>query len=314
MQPKLREYRPETDFVRVRDLLVVTRPYFITTGNWDLVRWNYARHYVVPRLGTYKVPEPSTEAGLQAIRFWESTIGVWETATGEIVGVVHSEAPRYGDAYVQRHPQWASLLEEMLEYAEATLVDPESNALKIYVQDHDHQLQRIAQGRGYQKDVEDPGYDSEFVIDRLPPCGLPAGFAVRSMADGGRGELWRAAVGRGFDHLDPGEWPSPFAYQELQKAPDYRPDLDLHVVSPEGRYVSCCIVWYDAHNRTGCFEPVGTDPEYRRRGLGREVVMEGLRRIAGLGAETATVGSGLPFYQAIGFRIKYVGHYWIKNG
>jgi predicted N-acetyltransferase YhbS len=63
----------------------------------------------------------------------------------------------------------------------------------------------------------------------------------------------------------------------------------------------------------GFFEPVSTHPDFRRRGFGRAVVMEGIRRIAAVGAEKARVGSGQPFYEAIGFRRKYIGYPWTKG-
>jgi hypothetical protein len=41
--------------------------------------------------------------------------------------------------------------------------------------------------------------------------------------------------------------------------------------------------------------------------------MEGIRRIAALGAEKARVGSGQPFYEAIGFRKKCIGYPWTRG-
>lgn len=123
----------------------------------------------------------------------------------------------------------------------------------------------------------------------------------------------REIFGRAFNHTDPAEWPSAFAYQELQRAPDYRRDLDLSVVSPDGMYVACCVVWLDARNRMAVLEPVGTHPDFRGRGLGREVVLEGIRRAAALGAERVWVGSGQPFYQAIGFRKALTAYRWTKE-
>ena len=88
------------------------------------------------------------------------------------------------------------------------------------------------------------------------------------------------------------------------------PPLDLYVVGPDGEYVSSCVARYDAPNRMGFFEPVSTNMHYRRRGFGREVVLEGIRRLAALGATRARVGSGQAFYQAVGFRKIAVGHEW----
>ncbi len=153
----------------------------------------------------------------------------------------------------------------------------------------------------------------EDTIGSLPESSLPEGYVLRSMAQENDIELRREVFGRAFNHSDPSEWPSAFSYEELQKAPDYRKDLDLYIVGPDGKYVSCCIVWYDEQNKLGVFEPVGTHPEFRRRGLGREVVLEGIRRVANLGAEKVCVGSGQRFYEAIGFKRKYVSYRWTKR-
>jgi predicted N-acetyltransferase YhbS len=269
-------------------------------------------------LGAYGKEQPHVESSLKAIRFWEETIGVWENVGGEIVGVVNMEHPNpehsgFGEAFFQRHPQYPFLLDEMLDYAEATLINKKTNSLHIYIYDHDESLQALVQQRGYQQDVERAGYDSVFVIKHLPEPNLPAGYVLRSMAQGNNIELRREVFGRAFNHTDPSEWPSAFSYEELQKAPDYRKDQDLCIVGPDGKYVSCCILWYDEKNKMGVLEPVGTHPDFRRKGFGREVVMEGIRRAAALGAETVCVGSGQRFYEAIGFQKKYVSYAWTRK-
>jgi predicted N-acetyltransferase YhbS len=301
MKTRFRKYEPE-DFLRVRDFLARTYGAFEKLLNWRIERWNWARYHPM-------VFGPDAEAN---IRLWEGAVGVWENDTGEIVGVVNVEVPRYGEACFQRHPGYAFLLEEMLDYAEATLVDREKGELRIWVYDHDEPFQTLLQERGYVRKAEYPGHDSEFVITELPETVLPDGYVVQSMAQGGDIALRCKVQGLGFDHPDPSDWTTVSEYKQVQEAPDYREDLDLYVKGPDGEYVSCCIVWYDAHNRLGVFEPVCTHLGFRRKGFGKAVVMEGVRRIAALGADRAWVGSGLPFYEAIGFEKKYVGYDWTK--
>jgi predicted N-acetyltransferase YhbS len=318
MKVRLRRYQPEPDFVRIRDFLAETYQAFGKLFNWRIERWNYARYFVAPFLGTFGQKEPNLEDSLKAIRFWEDTTGVWENDEDEIVGVVNMEHPDpehpgFGEAFFQRHPQYVFLLDEMLDYAEATLINRQTNTLHTYIYDYDEQFQALVQQRGYQQDTEHPGYDSVFVIEDRPERKLPEGYVLQSMAQENSIELRREVFGRAFNHPDPWEWPSAFSYEELQKAPDYRKDLDLYIVGPDGKYVSCCIVWYDEHNRMGILEPVGTIPDFRRRGLGREVVLEGIRRAAALGAEKVYVGSGQRFYEALGFQKKYVSYRWTKR-
>jgi predicted N-acetyltransferase YhbS len=308
MKASLRKYKPEQDFRRIRDFLVDTYQIAGKRQNWSLERWNYTRYFVAPLRGTYR------QDSLKAIRLWEDTIGVWENDENEIVGVVSSESEQYpelGEAFFQRHPQYTYLLTEMLDYAEATFTDKKT--LKIHIYEHDKPFQALAQERSYQKDAEHPEYDSVFIIKNMPEPKLPEGYVVQSMADENNIELRREVVGRAFDHVEPSEWPSVFTYEELQKAPDYRKELDLYIVSPDGKYISCCIIWYDGKNKMGILEPVGTHPDYRLRGFGRAVVMEGVRRVAALGAEKVWVGSGQEFYEAIGFRKEYASHTWTKK-
>ena len=311
MTVKLRKYKQQ-DFLPIRDFLVDTYQIIGKPLNWRLERWNYARYFVAPMLGTYGQGEPSIEDSLKAIRFWEDTIGVWENDEGKIVGVVSSENPELGRAFIQRHPQYTHLLAEMLDYAEATFTDKEKSTLKIQIYEYDEPLQALVQQRGYRQEAEHPEYDSVFVIKDLPEPKLPKGYVVRSMAQENDIELRREVFGRAFNHPDPAEWPSAFSYQELQKAPDYRKDQDLYIVGPDGEYVSCCILWHDGKNKMGVLEPVGTHPDFRRKGFGREVVMEGIRRAAALGAEIVCVGSGQRFYEAIGFQKRYVSFTWTR--
>jgi ribosomal protein S18 acetylase RimI-like enzyme len=88
------------------------------------------------------------------------------------------------------------------------------------------------------------------------------------------------------DHYEGWTW-----YLNVQRAPLYRRDLDLVAVAPGGEFASFCTVWFDDVNRMGVFEPVGTAPAHQRRGLGKAVMCEGLRRLKHLGATLATVGS-----------------------
>ena len=313
MKAKFRKYKPEQDFMRVRDLLVSSQGMLDRPINWGIERWNYARYLVVPYLGPGKVVLRKPEDSLRSIHAWENMLGIWENDEHEIVGAVTLEYSWPGDAFFQRHPRYDFILGDMLDYAEENLRDPKTNSLKLHIYEHDEAHQALARQRGYQKDVEDDECDAEFIIGGLPEPRLPEGYVLRSMADDNNIELRRKIYGLGFNHRDPAEWASAFAYQELQKAPDYRKDLDLVVVGPDGEYVSCCIVWYDERNRKGSLEHVSTHLDFRRKGFGRQVVLEGIRRAAALGAERVWVGSSQQFYLALGFQVKYISYGWVKQ-
>ena len=65
----------------------------------------------------------------------------------------------------------------------------------------------------------------------------------------------------------PSDWAPASAFREMQRAPDYRQDLDLFIVAPNGDTVSFCTIWIDERNKYGKFEPVGTHAGYQGMGL-----------------------------------------------
>lgn len=320
-----RPYRPG-DFLGVRDFLVETFPFFDQTPNWRIEHWEWCRYHVVPMLGSYGKDEHRPEDALGAIAAWEGLTTVWETGPGSIAGLVISETPWPGGAFLMRRPGYDGLLPAMLDRAEAALRDPQKGALMLRVYEHDESLRTLVASRGYARDDGSVDHDTVFELGPQPEPGppaaagrgprtpaLPAGHTVRSMGDDHDSEARRELIGRMFGHADPREWPSRFAQVELRKAPDYHPELDLAVVDPAGRYAAYCLVWADLANRIAILEPVGTHPDYRRRGLGRAVVLEGIRRAAALGITQVWVGSSQQFYTAIGFRDVYAHHWWVRR-
>jgi len=318
MKTRFREYTHDRDFLRVRDFLVGTFSLTARPLNWRLERWNYARYFITPLLATEGLGAPDMAAYAAAIRLFNQSTGVWENARGDVVGVANIEhADRrhagWGEAFFQRHPGYDFLLPEMLDFAEAHLCNQDHNELFIPIYDHDEAFLAVIQGRGYQRNDEYTLWDSVFTIEREPPdYTLPEGYRLQSMADDNDLERRRKAFGLGFNHLDPKDWPSLLSMQELQTSPDYRRELDLYIVAPDGEFVSFCIAWWDAHNRIASLEPVGTIAEYRRQGLARAVVLEAIRRVAALGAEQVFVGSDQAFYLSLGFELRYASHHW-KN-
>ena len=319
MKARLKSYDPDRDFLRVREFLVQTHLAFGTPAlNWGIERWNYARYFVAPMLGSSGT-EPGTPPGaLRAIRMWEEMIGLWEDETGQIVGVANIEHPDpehrgFGEIFLQRHPDHPDLLDEILSYAEDRFRDPNKNRVFIFVYETDTVLRDAVARRGYAEKPDITATNLEIRLDGLPEPVLPPGFTVQTMAEEDDVDRRRELFGRAFNHPDPADWPSSFAYRELQRAPDYRREHDLVVVAPDGSYAACCIIWYDAANRVGHLEPVGTHPDFRRRGLARAVVLHGLHKLAALGATQVPMESDAPLYEAIGFRVLGVSRPWIKT-
>ena len=70
----------------------------------------------------------------------------------------------------------------MLDYAEDTFINEHNDTLRIHIYETDEPFQALVRQRGYRRDAEHPGYDSELVIGNLPGPNLPPGYVIRSMA------------------------------------------------------------------------------------------------------------------------------------
>lgn len=154
----------------------------------------------------------------------------------------------------------------------------------------------------------------QFVIPNpFPPIPLCDGFRLQSVADENDLVKLDRVLWRGFDH--PGEPPAdgPEGRKKMQSGPHFRQDLAIVVRAPNGDFVAFAGLWFEPVNRFGYVEPVATDLDYRRRGLGTAAVLEGIRRCGALGASVAYVGTDKPFYLAMGFRKLFTQRCWTKH-
>ena len=120
--------------------------------------------------------------------------------------------------------------------------------------------------------------------EAIPSQQLPEGFQVRSC----RGEA--EVVARAKAQYGAFESKARFEhyvqrFTNFMRSPVYDPELDIVVVAPDGQIGAICIVWTDPVNQVGLFEPVGTHPDFQRRGLGKVVMFEALRRLRERGHE-----------------------------
>lgn len=136
---------------------------------------------------------------------------------------------------------------------------------------------------------------------------LPEGFSLRSSRGEEDAHLRSVTSHAAFGSNRPFEeyWPRTLRFMQ---SPVYVPEHEIFIVSPHGEIVAFCIVWTDELNRIGHFEPVGTHPDFQRKGLGKSLLLEGLRRLKSEGMNAACVCTNfdnLPavhLYESVGFQ------------
>ena len=295
MGVRRRAFRP-ADVADVGDFLVSCYQPDNQDGNWLRPAWDYMHSH--PNL---------QESFLHLIAVWEDG--------GDIVGVVHF-LDRPGTAHFQFHPDYPGLKPEMLAYAQKNLPglnEKGDRQLTVYSDDFDLAFENLLPREGFNHIAENDRVDSRLVIPaEIPAPELPDGFRIKSLAEDNDLQKIHRVMWRGFDH--PGEPPEEGIQWrvKMQSSPNFRKDLTLVVENPQEDFVVFCGMWIVPENRYGLIEPLATDPDFRRMGLARAAVWEGIRRCREEGAEVIYVGSDQPFYLSLGFEVLHKTHCWQK--
>jgi len=307
MKPTLRTYQTENDYWQIREFL---REVSLLNDrhdySWPLLRWDYWVWHVNMNIFHFNL---------------EDVIHLWEV-DGQIVGMLNPDGA--GEAFFQVHPSFHSegILSEMLAVAERKLPnkkEDDKRDLIAWVNAADDIHKKVLADCGYARSK----YSAEHMRYRsftnpVPDSVPQSGYTVRALGD--ESELptrswlsWKVFHPNEPDEKYQGwEW-----YKNIQRVPIYRRDLDIVAVAPNGELAAFCTVWFDHATRTAVFEPVGTHPDHQKRGLGKAVMSEGLRRAHQLGATLATVSSYSPaahaLYESMGFTEFDLLEPWIKE-
>ncbi|MDF2484811.1 MAG: GCN5-related N-acetyltransferase, partial [Herbinix sp.] len=145
---------------------------------------------------------------------------------------------------------------------------------------------------------------------------LPEGFTTVSLAEDYDLDKYHTVLWKGFNHEgEPEEdYELRISGRRIElSGPHVNLKLKIAVKAPDGSFVSYCGMWYEPGTDYALVEPVATDPAYRRMGMGRAAVLEGVKRCGELGAKKAYVGSSQQFYYNIGFRPCSTKTWWEKK-
>jgi GNAT superfamily N-acetyltransferase len=285
MTIKLRNYTKKAgiteDYHKVREFLLALGSTNFTYARWDwMITHDYLDREAVGR------------------------IGIWED--GDLIVGVATFDLRPGTAFCMTHPEYDHLKKEMMIYSEDHL--SEGDSFGVVIPDSDMDYQDIAADLGFVA-TESKESDAIFHVGKIPTdYRLPEGFKITSIKETYDLYQYYRVLWKGFNHELNGEGELKFS-EENEKAGNLqmkRDNVDLSlkiaVVAPDGNFVSYCGMWYDKNSEYAVIEPVATDPDYRRMGLGKAAVLEGIRRVGDLGARKVLVGSSQQFYYSIGMR------------
>jgi len=147
----------------------------------------------------------------------------------------------------------------------------------------------------------------------IPDPQFPKGFSLRPVR---REEVpqWVEMFNQTFiDHWNHRDLTAAEIDCELEKS-YYRPELNLVAIAPDGTFAAfcCCFIFPEQNDRNGRNDGwvgiLGTQRRFRRQGLGRAMLLGGLRCLRNAGVDTAKLGvdadnpsGALELYKSVGF-------------
>ena len=298
MKVAARPYRDPADLTLMRRLLV------------EGAQAGLAASYMHPGCLDWAIHLPPDEAAHQRnLYLFERVDGGQPALAAWAIFLAHEgSVDLFVHPSIHGTPAHAAVMAEYLAWAEARVRAARLASLwPFWAMEYDHVLRDLLVAHGFQVTPVDPAPPLfERVLDDLPPLRLPAGFTVAGVHSPEAGRQRAAVTHSAFQPET--DWDAYWdRYARFMASSVYAGERDLLVRAPDGQGASACTLWFDPVNRVGLFEPVATHRAFQGRGLGKAVMVEGLRRMRAAGMQRAILGfdpnnaAARALYTSLGF-------------
>ncbi len=237
---------------------------------------------------------------------WQSNIRLWMQA-GRLIGwalLSHNEDAF--DVFADPRLRGEALEHEMFAWA-VEQMSAHDSVQNVWVAEHDEARIHWLQANGFAREQSHIVLFNRSLSGPLDGPPLPEGFSIRTSRGEEDAQLRSVASYAAFKARKPFEkyWPRTLRFMQ---SPIYVPQHEIFINAPQGEVTAYCIVWTDTLNKAGHFEPVGTHPDFQRKGLGKILLFESLRRLKSEGMREAFVctnhdnEAAIRLYESVGFQ------------
>jgi len=273
-----RYYEKESDLDQIYRFLSETYRYNKRVDNWDSARWFFNRYCI------------HSYEELTGKREWTKSIQIWENL-GKIVGVSHSEEAN--DFFIHLDSQYSYMFEELfcetLEHARSLNLDhthinvsslmDDMERISIFKRYNGEQNDFLDENRrlllkNYIKhDVDIKGYMliNIDVEDRLVSEKVAQLYS----------KIWPTS-----SYISNGK-----TVMNLVKASGYRNQLSFSAVDECNDFVAFYFIWSSFHGKHAHLYPFGIDRTYHNKAVAKNILLEGVNRLADLEYESLSLGA-----------------------
>jgi ribosomal protein S18 acetylase RimI-like enzyme len=272
-------------------------------------------------------------------------IRLWEGADGQLVGMGRLWIPPVGEVIdgflwfrVLPTARGGDLERQIVAWAEGRMREvSQERGVQVKLRSGSRATQSDSPSKTLRDRIallESCGFIADryfFTMERslslpIPESQLPDGFTIRQVRSNEDAEAWVELFNQSFiDHWNHHDL-TVESYKHWLTDPDYKPELDLVAVAADGTFAAFCHcdISPEDNKRSGRNEgwisTLGTRRGFRRKGLGRAMLLAGMQRLKVAGVDTARLGvdtenpSGAgQLYESVGFRKVYTQIMYVKD-
>ncbi len=253
------------------------------------------------------------------IRIWEEYNDSITPSKKRIVAVANPES--FTDYYIQIDPVYSFIEREILIWIEQHCLrkkkaSNKKEQLTIHTIEGNSAREKVLTELGYVKGEVATYLRLRPVNSPIPDFSCPEGFEIRTIKGKSDYDQLAGLIRLIFGH---GEWFNAKVLEGLARCSFYNQDLDLVAIAPDGSIASFCTFRMDPNSKITNLEPMGTHPKYRKLGLAKGLISEGLRRAMKYNPTFFYIGGAANtpaanrLYDSVGFTEKLAEDSWYKE-
>jgi len=249
---------------------------------------------------------------------YPENINLWFDENNQLLAWVVLQVPFWTMDYAYRPELHQEIHPQILRWADEqarVLINKPNGHPAWFVTAFEHETDRIRDleriGFASQANVGDNSW-SQVLMEhsmQIPNnMNLPDGFHIRPLNGASEVDDYVALHQAVFQSKNMRtEW-----RQRTLQRPEYIPDLDLVIVAPNGQLAAFCVCWLAQNINgeiSGQIEPLGVHADFRKLGLGKAILTEGLKRLVAKGAKHIYVqtdnyrDAAFKLYESTGFHV-----------
>ena len=304
----MRDFHWEKDFELVRSFIIELYNLTYSLKNWLPIRFENRKFG--PCGTEYCVEEDDL------VKIWEDVNEAKGTSKMVAVTIAEGES----SFVINTHPDYKAMESKIIKWVEEQVLleknDNNETEVCLFVLESDTERIALLEKEGYALasiDCYSRTRPNNLPLDDLP---LATGYSIRHVIINNDFEKYREVQGAVFRHCGNMTKKQAIFYST---ASFYKKELDLIAIAPDGTFAAFCTIRLDPIGRFAEFEPVGTHPEHRRKGLGKALIVEGLRRLLKYKPKlvcipgAANTPGANKLYDSVGFTEKKELQIWKKK-